>query len=177
MKAFSCPTNFSVLFPLHFHSRSLPVSPLARSRTVPDRHPVCRYVCPPMEKRLHVDKSFTVCIVIIIIYHKIVINTFCVCYNQHTDLIKPCEYQDVCLPFHMSALRAGLCHRWILCTCCRRFGSSADVPLSVLMPSSSHSLCTPEPVCQSLLSFLHNNMSIIVLEKTVWMDTCMDVFI
>lgn len=81
-------------------------------------------------------------------------------------------------PFHMSALQAGLCRHWTLCTCCRHFGSSVDVPLSVLMPSSSHLLCTPQPVCQSLLSFLHNNMVIRVagkqyLNKHTWKSSCL----
>lgn len=40
-------TYFSLLSPLHFHSRSIPISPSAHSRTVPDLHLVCGYVCPP----------------------------------------------------------------------------------------------------------------------------------
>lgn len=56
-KPFSDPTYFSLLFPLYFHSRSLPVSPLARSQTSPDLHPVCGYVCPPAVKRTKVRTS------------------------------------------------------------------------------------------------------------------------
>lgn len=149
-KSFSYPTYFSVLLHLNFRSRSLPVSPLAHSRTAPDLHPVCGYVCPPATKWYRLEP-----------YHAFILLKR----TQYKKQIKDKKHKEwtsgqimsvLDWPFHMSALQAGLCHHWTLCTCCRHFGSSAGVPLSVLRPGSSHSQCTLQPVCQSLLSFLHN---------------------
>lgn len=44
------PTYFSVLFHRCFHNHSLPVSPLIHFQILLDQHPVCEYVCPPIEK-------------------------------------------------------------------------------------------------------------------------------